>query len=251
MISTPWLVRRAGPARPFRLYCFSYAGGGASVFSAWHHGCGPEVELCAVQLPGREERMGEACVTAFAPLVRTLAQQIAFQGVQRFAFFGHSLGALLAFEVARYCALHYLPGPQQLIVSGCGAPRLRARSRNLHQLDDDGLIDQLRAYSGTLPEVLEHAELMSLLLPIVRADFALAHDYAYRTGPRLAIPITVLAGRQDEHVSAAQAEGWSAETSAGCQVHWFDGGHMFINSHGPAVRSAVAGALVQQCEEIC
>jgi medium-chain acyl-[acyl-carrier-protein] hydrolase len=212
-----------------RLYCFPYAGGNAAVFESWQARLDPSIEVCAIQLPGRGARFNEAPCTAMATVVTALAEAILAQDRLPFAFFGHSLGALLAFELTRYLKQRYLPAPLHLFVSGCAAPQHRDAPKNLHRLPDDDLIAALRDYQGTPPEVLAHSELMQLLLPMVRADFQLAETYQYRASLKFDTPLTVFAGRQDDRVSEEQVTGWQKETVPTIRVQWCEGGHFFIH----------------------
>jgi surfactin synthase thioesterase subunit len=240
---SPWLVRQSSPQARLRLFCFPYAGGSAAAFAGWQAALGPEIEVCAVQLPGRGARMGEPPMTSLNEVVASLAQVIGSQSRMPFAFFGHSLGGLLAYELARFCMLHYLPLPVHLFASGCSAPQHRGESKNLHQLPDDELIEALRDYNGTPVEVLANRELMLLLLPVLRADFGLVEHYRHRQGLRLPMPITVLAGEHDERTDPAQVDGWAKESAGPCAVHWFDGDHFFINAHRDAVQEIVRDTL--------
>lgn len=246
MHPSPWLVREhKSVARRLRLYCFCYAGGSASVYAPWQARLDPAIEVCAVQLPGRGSRMAEKPFTSLPDLIKALAQVVARQDDLPFAFFGHSLGGLLAFELARYHRLHYMRMPERLFVSGCDAPQYRSPSRRLHTLSDPELIEVLRDFNGTPPEVLQHRALMDLLLPTIRADFALVDDYVYRPGLPLSMPITVLAGRQEKR-TAEQVEGWRKETLAECHVHWFDGDHFFILPEQQAVLDCIGAGLVER-----
>jgi surfactin synthase thioesterase subunit len=242
MRSSPWLLGTPQAGRKLRLYCFAYAGGGAHAYLPWQRHLGPDIEVCAVQLPGRGTRMAEPPCTSMDELVLNLAQVLSTQERTPFAFFGHSLGALVAFELARFCARHALPMPQRLIVSGASAPRGRT-PRHLHTLSDAALIDALRDYDGSPPEVLADRELMALLLPMIRADFTLGETYAYRPGPLLNLPITVLAGKADGHGAVASASNWCEETRATCTVHSFEGGHFFIQSAQDAVLACLRATL--------
>ena len=248
MTSTPWLIRQPGGPRRLRLYCFSYAGGNATSFMSWQAALDPAIEVCAVQLPGRGVRLSEQPHNSLTGLIEALANVIGCQSKLPFAFFGHSLGGLVAFELARYCKRHYLPMPEHLFVSGCDAPQFRSPSRRLHELEDDALIDVLKNYNGTPPEVLENRELMALVLPAIRADFALVADYQYRPSLPLKIPVTVLAGKLDDHVLSEQIEGWQKETTNTCRIHWFVGDHFFINSNRDAVIDCLSAELAElQC----
>jgi len=229
-----------------RLYCFAYAGGNANIYAGWQHQIDADIEICAVQLPGRGARFGEPALSSMPVVVKAIAEAIVGQQKQPFAFFGHSLGALLAFEVARYLRGHYLPQPVHLFVSGCAAPQDRSRSRHLHALPDDELLQELKEYNGTPPEIIANRALMDLILPTLRADFMLAEVYTYRAAPRLAMPITVFSGRADPHISETQAQSWAKETSASCDVTFFDGDHFFINHERQAILESVSRELAEK-----
>jgi surfactin synthase thioesterase subunit len=213
-----------------RLFCFCYAGGNAAVYLPWQTILGPDIEVCAIQLPGRGARFGEPLPQDLGSMIPAIAQAIAPLQDRPFAFFGHSLGALLAYELTHYLREHASTLPRHLIVSGAQGPRLRTAKRRLHLLDDAELTRELVRYAGTPAQVLENPELLELVLPIVRADFRIAVEYTYRERLPLPVPVTVFAGREDEFDSIAQYEDWFHDTSVGSNLHWFEGGHFFINS---------------------
>lgn len=239
----PWFVRQPDPARRFRLFCFSYAGGSAASFAQWQAELDPAIEVCAIQLPGRGGRFGETPCRSMPELVLRIAERVAGLRDLPFAFFGHSLGALLAFEVASYCDRHGLPMPEHLFASGCNAPQLRSPSRNLNLYSDANLISALQDYKGTPPDVLRNTELMTLLLPMVRADFSLAENYQYRARPQLGIPVSALAGMGDEYTTPEQVVGWQRETTGPFDVHWFEGDHFFLNTERRAVLDCIGAQL--------
>jgi surfactin synthase thioesterase subunit len=243
MATSPWLVGAPLASRKLRLYCFSYAGGGAHAYAGWQAALGPDIEVCAIQLPGRGARMAEAPFTSMQELVFALTQVLTTQDRTPFAFFGHSMGALVAFELARFFSRHSLPLPRQLIVSGATAPQRRAPPRNLHLMPDAELIAALHDYDGSPPSVLENRELMELLLPMIRADFELVEKYVYRPGLTLSMPLTVLLGKDDSHVTLEHAPDWKLETRASCDLHTFDGGHFFLQSAQDAVFDCLRKAL--------
>jgi surfactin synthase thioesterase subunit len=242
-INSPWLVSAPGPQRPLRLYCFSHAGGSAADYRAWQALAGGQIEICAVELPGHGARRLEQPAASLAYVIAAVSLEIARQGHPAFSFFGHSLGALIAFEVTRHCMRHQLPLPQQLFVSGCTAPQRRRASRGLHCMSDDELIAELGAYNGTPPELLAHRELMEMVLPTLRADFALAENYAYAEGAPLTMPLTALAGREDEHVAADEVEAWALESGAGFQSAWFEGDHFYLNQQRQGVIDLIKATL--------
>ncbi len=240
---SPWLIRAPNPDAPWRLFCFSCAGGSAADFLPWRSSLAPRIDVCPVQLPGRGSRLREAPMLSPAAVVDAALDALREHLDRPFACFGHSLGALLAFEFARRCRALGLREPSRLIVSGCGAPSVGHASEPLHLMDDRALIAALRRYNGTPAEVLDNAELMEWVLPVIRADFALVANYAYRPLPPLDLPLTVLSGRDDCHVDADMVAAWRTETTAACDLHWFDGDHFFIRPRQHAVTALVAAAL--------
>lgn len=249
-----WLVRPSPANRRIRLYCFSFAGGSASTYLPWQAEIDPTIEVCPIQLPGRGMRMIEKPYTSFQQLIDALGPaliQECQQDQRPFAFFGHSLGGVVAFEVARYLAAHASPMPQRLIVSGCDAPQFPSPSKNLHLLSDDDLIKALAEYNGSPPEVLAHRELMRLLLPCIRADFCVSESYEYQNTPPLSIPITVFAGKQDPHVSGSDVIEWRKETTAACRLQWFEGDHFFINPERDLLLQSIAAELSEprKCQD--
>jgi surfactin synthase thioesterase subunit len=244
MQATPWLLRKQGNApRRMRLFCFSYAGGSAQAYATWQDGLDPAIEVCAVQLPGRATRFREKPCTFLPALIEELGTVIEQHGELPFAFFGHSLGGLVAFELARHCRAAGLPGPQHLFASGSAAPQFRDPPKDRHKLPDDAFVAMLRGYNGTPPELLQNEELMTLMLPMLRADFGLVEEYRYRPAPPLGVPITVLAGTHDPHVVGPQVDGWMQETTGAFRVVWFDGDHFFLHAQRAQVLALLDGTL--------
>ncbi|CAE6938721.1 thioesterase II family protein [Ectopseudomonas khazarica] len=240
---SPWLQTRPLTNARLRLFCFPFAGGSVASFMPWFTALAPDIQLCAIQLPGRGARFGEPPVHDFATLIEQLGTVIASQGDRPYAFFGHSLGALVAFELAHHCVRRGLPQPRHLFVSASGAPRHRVATPRYDLMSDAELLIKLRDYAGTPPEVLANQELMALLLPVIRADFALLGHYRYQPRPRLDIPMSVLAGRADAHVGLETLRDWQTETKAGCQLHRFEGGHFFAFEQADAVLELVKRKL--------
>jgi medium-chain acyl-[acyl-carrier-protein] hydrolase len=241
-----WIVKpRPNPEATWRLFCFPYAGGSAQIFRRWPQQLPATGEVCALELPGRGTRLQEPLFTHLPLLVEAMAQPLAQHLEKPFAFFGHSMGALLSFEMARYCRRQRLPGPVHLFVSGRRAPHLPPDEPPLYNLPEPALIDELRRLNGTPEEVLEHAELMQLMLPILRADFAVCDTYQYTPEPPLSCPITVFSGLQDTSVRADHLEAWCAQTQAACSVHLFPGDHFFLHTTPSLLLQTLARALPQ------
>lgn len=228
-----------------RLFCLPYSGASALAYLRWRRYLPADVELCPVELPGRGSRLGEPLQTDFARLTAQLAQELLPKAREPYVLFGHSLGALLANEIAQWLTEQGAP-PRALIVSGTAAPTAREDyDRDLSRpKEDDELIADLRQRGGTPEEVLANAELMALTLPVLRADFLLCGSHRPRPQPVLACPLWIWGGRQDQ-ATGAQLQAWARQTRGPCQLDWFAGGHFFIHSEQAAVLTHLAGVLGQ------
>lgn len=231
---SPWatcLKPRVSPR--LRLFCFPYLGGGTNIFRGWPDGLPTDVEVWAVQLPGRERRMAEAAIGSLAVLADRVAEGITPLLTGRYALFGHSMGALVSFEVAR--RLRARP-PEVLVVSANSAPQLeRSREVPRHRLSDAELVEELARLDGTPPEVLEHKELLEIMLPLLRADFEAIDTYAYTPEPPLSCRMSAYGGLQDVHIPPAGIEAWREQTTGAFRVRMFDDGHFFVNTQRAAL----------------
>ena len=239
-----WLPTvRPRPGAKVRLFCFPYAGGGASVFRGWADGLPGSVEVRPVQLPGRETRFGEPAFTRLPPLVEALAEALRPCLDRPFAFFGHSLGALVAFELARRLHRGHDVQPVCLFVSGCGAPPTRTPETSLHTLPAAAFREGLRRLNGTPQEVLDNDDLMDFLFPTLRADFALCETYAYRAGPPLDCPVSALGGLGDDRVSRDDLDAWREQTTGPFRLRMLPGNHFFLQTAQQPLLQAVAQEL--------
>jgi medium-chain acyl-[acyl-carrier-protein] hydrolase len=237
---------RPVPAAGLRLYCFPYAGGGVPAFRAWPDGLPPTVEVRVAQLPGRGARIRETPFARLGPLVAALAAALRPTLDRPFAFFGHSLGALVGFELARALRRQGGPQPARLFVSGHAAPHLPQSGPAIHALPDAAFRDELRRLDGTPVEILDNQEVMQLLLPALRADFAASEAYAYTAEPPLECPIAAFGGAEDERVSRPALEAWRKQTRAAFSLKMFPGGHFFLHSARQAVLRALREELERQ-----
>jgi surfactin synthase thioesterase subunit len=238
-----WLV--AGPRRPGgpRLYCFPHGGGSAAEYVRWGREL-PTVEVHAVQLPGRGTRLGEPPLTDMATLVTALVDRLPFGRRDGYALFGHSLGSLVAYEVACELRRRGGPLPGHLVLSGFRAPSRPSLVEPVHHLGDDDLIAEVdRRHGGFPPEVAGDPALRRMLAGYLRADYQILETYEYVDSEPLPVPITVLGGRSDG-VTGADLAAWQRHTTEPVTVRLFPGGHFYLREHGPEVRRAVAGAIL-------
>jgi medium-chain acyl-[acyl-carrier-protein] hydrolase len=230
-------------ADAIQLFCLPHAGAGASAYRDWLELLAPGIEVIPVQLPGREGRSREPALHSAAALVAVLTEPVASRAGGDFALFGHSMGALVSYELA-----HVLSGlgkpPRHLFVSGLGAPHLPPTGPQLHDLPDDELLAVIAELEGTSPEVLAQPELLQLLLPLFRADLEVWETYVpHRSSLR--VPVTAMGGRHDPSVSLDGLSAWGSLTSAGFQLAVFDGGHFYHH----AVPDEVAAILEKRLRE--
>jgi len=229
-----WIAfRKPKPQARVRLFCLPYAGTGAAMFRTWPDGLPADVEVCPVQIPGRGTRLTERPFTRLSPLVEALAQALAPLLDKKFAIFGHSLGALAGFELARQLRRQFGVQPARLFVSAARAPQIPPRHRPLHALPDREFLEELRCLNGTSGAILENAELMQIMLPVLRADFAVFETYAYSTEPPLDCGIRVFGGLRDHRVSRDDLEAWRDQTNASFSLRMFPGGHFFLTPVQP------------------
>jgi medium-chain acyl-[acyl-carrier-protein] hydrolase len=240
---SPWFPFGTRPDASIRLLCLPHAGAGAGVYRAWSAGLPGWVAACPVQPPGREKRRAEPPVTSAREIARQLAPEIIDRVRQPYALFGHSTGALLAFEVGR--EVRRLGGalPVHLFVAGRRAPANPMIRTPLAGLPADQLATALRTMGGTPEDVLADPQLLELLQPLLVADFQVNEVYEYRPEPVLALPITAFASTRDHFADPEQVDGWRRETSARFQRLVLDGGHFAIFDHAPAVLGRIADDL--------
>ncbi|WP_235024048.1 thioesterase II family protein [Streptomyces sp. WAC05374] len=258
MIDSPWLISAtgsgaaaagAGGEPPVRVYCFPHAGGNPRSFLAWQRDLEATARIVAICPPGRVHRFREPAAASVAELADGAAEAIA--AAERaegpagsFLLFGHSFGAVVAFEVAR--RLRGTPGLRHLVASGCSAPSLLPTRRVVEtaRLDGREFTEAVGFFGGLPPEVVADEALAELLLPHLRADFRMVAHYAYREDAPLTVPVTLVNGTDDPHVKDAGLGPWARECAGEPALHWVDGGHFYFQDD-PRVLTGLLGSLVR------
>jgi medium-chain acyl-[acyl-carrier-protein] hydrolase len=245
--SERWLAyREVNPRARLRLFCFPYAGGGAAVYRGWAAVLPADVEVCPVQLPGREGRLREEPFTRPEPLIQALAEALApLWDDLPFAFFGHSMGAMLSFELARELRRRGLALPVHLFASGRRAPQQAPREEDIHDLPEPEFIAKLRELNGTPDEVLRHAELMRLLVPLLRADFAVNETYHFVEEPPFELGISAFGGLADAEVTREDLAAWQQHTRGRFRLRMLPGDHFFLLSARDLILEALARDLAE------
>jgi len=241
---TSWLsYYKPNPSAELRLFCFPYAGGSAIIYRSWADLLPKNLEICPVQLPGRGTRLRDQPFTRLMPMIEALASGLLPYFDRPFAFFGHSMGAAIAFELARHLRKHFQREPEHLFVSGRSAPQIPDPIPCTYDLPDAEFIAELRRLNGTPQEVFDHPELLQLTLPLLRADFAMVQTYRPSPGEPLRSPITAFGGLLDHDVRREYLEAWSKQTADRFSLRMFPGDHFFLQTSQILLLKAVAQEL--------
>jgi medium-chain acyl-[acyl-carrier-protein] hydrolase len=226
-----------------RLFLFPYAGGGPAVFHKWPAKLPNHLEGQIAHYPGRGSRHNEPPLKQIISLVERLSQAILPLLDKSFAFFGHSLGGLIAFELTRHLRRNNLPQPQILFVSACGAPHIPDPHPSIHLLPDSDFVNSLQQLNGIPSELLQQDDVLQMLLPMLRADFEAMESYIYTSdNSPLRCPIVAFGGLHDPRVSRERVEGWGSYTNARFSSQYFPGDHFFINT----ARDSVIASIVAE-----
>ncbi len=231
------------PAGRLRLFCFPHAGGMAHLFRAWSAGLSAGVDVLAVELAGRGARLREPAHRDIGALIDDL-----WVGLRPFlsgpvAFFGHSMGAIVAFELARRWRREEGKAPVQVMVSGHRAPHRPRRRPELHLLPEADFVAALASMQGTPAEVLQNAALMEVMTPLLRADLQAVERYAYLEEAPLSCPITAFGGLSDGGIDPPELEAWREHGNGAFRLHLLPGGHFFVNTSRTELLALVAAEL--------
>lgn len=242
----PWIVRfRPNPTAALKLFCFPYAGVGASAFYPWALDAHPGIEMIAVQLPGREGRIREKPFERLDRLVPEAAKSIRPYLDRPYSFFGHSMGALIGYEVARYLGHEGAPDPAHLFFSARRAPLRHDSLPKIYGLPDAEFIAEIgRRWGGIPSAILREPELLQLLLPTLRADVAVLETYIHTEGAPVDCPISVFGGTGDANITRDDLLAWRDHTRGTFRLRMFPGDHFFLRSRQRDVQNAIVEDLL-------
>lgn len=238
-----WLsCYKPNPAATVRLFCFPYAGSSALIYRDWVRSFPEWIEVCPVQLPGRGARLREKPFVRMDQLVKSLLREMRSYLSKPFAFFGHSMGAVIGFEITRLLRRENAMLPVHLFISGRGAPQTMVPKPPTYNLPDAAFKQELQRLKGTPAEVLAHPELMEVVMPLLRADFELIQTYSYTYEQPLNVPLTALGGLEDD-ISRQSLEDWRAETTGPFSVRMFAGDHFYLTTNQQLLPTILAEEL--------
>jgi len=217
------------PDAKVRLFCFPYAGSSAIVTYKYLVDSLPEfVEVCPVEFPGRGTRMGEKLIDNIEEILLNISKSFEDWLDKPFMFFGHSMGALISYELVFKIYGKYNKLPLKLYVSAHKAPFLERGGPIMHKLDKENFIRELKKMNGIAKELFEHSELMELMLPIIRNDYAVCENYSHKNKEKINIPITAFGGLYDKDVKEEHIKQWSEVTNSEFSHFLLEGDHFFI-----------------------
>jgi len=234
--------RRPGAVR--RLFCFPHAGVGPSVFRGWADELPADTEVCLIQIPGREGRLREVPHVSITELVPALIEDMSLLLDRPFAFYGHSLGATVAFECAKHIRRNLRVEPLHIFLGASQAPQLPWKHSPMRSLPDDQFLSEMAKRYGALPaEVISDPEMRALVVPILRADISMIENYEHLRESPLACDITVFGGLRDHMVKRAELESWREQTTGRFRLQMLDGNHLFLKSHKDQLLLSIAGEI--------
>ncbi|MEU7176131.1 alpha/beta fold hydrolase [Micromonospora tulbaghiae] len=231
----------SGGHRSIRLYCLAHACGDARMYAPWSALLPERVQVCPVQLPGRGDRVQERARRTLPEVLDVVLDAVDTR--EPYALFGHSLGALLAFEAAD--RLRERP-PVRLFASGHRAPHLPDRERPIHHLPDEEFVARLADLGGMPKIVLNHPEFLRMLLPAMRADLTVSETYRYRNRPALDCPVSVFGGSEDPTAVRDELIPWHRHTTRDCRITQFPGNHFYLTTEPRPVLAALVAGLVAE-----
>ncbi|WP_347553054.1 thioesterase domain-containing protein (plasmid) [Pseudalkalibacillus hwajinpoensis] len=231
MLDNKWItVNELKPEARYRLFCFPYAGGASSIYNNWNKYLPADIELFPIELPGRGRRISEPPIRNMNLLIRTIVRDLLpYFKEKRFMFFGHSMGAILSYELTNLLLKNEGMSPEKLFVSAHRAPHVPRVSNQTYNQSDETLIQKLKELNGTADIILNTPELLDLVLPIMRADLELCETYKFKNHNPLTIPITAFAGDNDKNVLVDSVRKWDERTTNQFNLEIIKGDHFFIN----------------------
>lgn len=248
LANNPWLFSpQPRPRAELKLFCFAYAGGNANVFRSWVDKLDARIELQAIQLPGRAARFKEPLLESMEDILDALEKSL-IKELENcpYAFFGHSMGASIAFELTRRLQNKGANLPKRLIVSGRRAPSLPVdqNRKHIHKLPKAEFIERLKTLNGTPEALLAHEDLMNLMEPILRSDFKVIETWQYKPADALNVPLSIFTGIEDEHMGEESEQAWKKESTLECETHVFPGDHFYLQQYEDQLLKKINSSLL-------
>jgi surfactin synthase thioesterase subunit len=243
-IKNKWIQHDTQQDVRLRLFCLPYAGGGSSIYRQWQQFMPKDIQVCKIQLPGRENRINEHAIDCMEELVQILSKQLSMYMDQPFALFGHSMGGMATYELARYLSKNTPYTPKHVFISGCRTPNVEDNNKTYY-LQGEAFIDSLRQRGGTNEVLLNNKEYMQMVEPTLRADLKLIERWHHHEIEPLTCPLSVLGGVHDPLISPDKLTTWEEYTKGDFELKLFKGGHFFLNDESNNIASVIGNTLQQ------
>ncbi len=239
----PWIKLSKGENDHFRVFCFPYSGATAQVFRPLTQLLPEGVSVYSYELPGRGRRFNEEIPGTLAEIIEE-----AFLSINRiidrpYIFWGHSLGGIIGYEMARHIRTNNHPLPKHLFVTGIRAPQVPKREKDVYDLPRDEFIEKIKEMGGTPEEIFNHEEMLDIMIPILKKDFKIYEMYRFTPDMPMPFPITAIGGLDDKFVSKEDLEQWSVHTSSLFDMHMLAGDHFFIFDNMNNIAQSIARAI--------
>ncbi|MBC2578803.1 thioesterase II family protein [Clostridium sp. DJ247] len=226
-----------------KLFCIPHAGGSAAVYSKWKKYINPSIEICPIELAGRGKRFNENLYNNINEIVEDIYEIIKNNLQTDYAFFGHSMGSLIAYELTYHIMKLKNKSPKHIFFSGKKAPHIMYKNRLIHTLSDIEFKNRILEFSGTPKEVFENRDMLNIFAPILRADLGIFETYKYvEKHCKLDCNITIINGKNDD-LTINDISGWKQHTSKSCSIYLFNGGHFYLNENLEALISIINTTL--------
>ncbi len=246
-LKSEWIIPFQPLSKPqLRLFCFANAGGSPAQFRTWQGQLPEDVEVCPIQLPGQGSRFREQPHTRVSSLIENLMEAITPSLDVPYAFWGYSMGSIIAFELARSLKASGYAAPTQLYIAARRAPHVTPRDTPIHALPETAFIEAIQTrYNGIPAAVLQEPDLLALFLPVLRANFELIETHDYQSEDLLDCPVLAFGGLSDPTVNSAEINAWGELTHNTFQYFMFPGDHFFVQNHQPAILQILSKNIVQ------
>ena len=231
-MKTKWIQYEHSAENPkHRIFCFPYAGGSALFYAKWYTHISSHVDVFPIQLPGRESRMKEKPIRDMNEALERIIRHIEPLLTENYSFVGHSMGSIMAYEVAKRLAQKKCKMPERIYISGALPPDLLGQSEKIHEMSDEDFCNRLMGYDNLQPDMLEHEEFYKFFLPIIRADFEMIETYRPMGYWKMPCDVTILSGTEDPFVPIENLEQWDRYCEKKPDIVTFSGNHFFLKEH--------------------
>ena len=243
-VDTPWIQYQKTSDDPsMRIFCFPYAGGSALFYARWFRYLDENAEVFPIQLPGRESRIDEPLLRVMSVVINKIVEEISPYMTENTAFLGHSMGSMIAYEVARTLSERNMPMPKHIFLSGAVPPDMIGECEKIHMLSDEQFCEKLKGYESITSELMKYPEFFKFFLPVIKADFELIETYRFDKKWKMPCPVTVFSGTEDPYVPENALAQWGRFCEQEPQIITYSGNHFFLKEHTAEICRVITDSM--------